>query len=164
MFFKHPPIGAKKISSGIVTSVAIIVFLTVNVSAEGAYSSSHLGLAEAESLALDLDTLSQSFSAQADALNYQAIADGQLADPRLKVGAMNFPLDTFDRGQDAMTQLQIGIQQMFPRGRTLEYNSGRTESLAGVESARAANQRLMVLRAVRKAYFDLYFQILLQWK
>jgi outer membrane protein TolC len=157
MFCNNLPFRAKIIFADFVTFVAISVLLTSNVNAEDA--STYLILSEAENLALDLDTLSQSFTAEADALSYQAVADAQYADPRLKVGAMNFPLDTFDRGQEPMTQLQIGVQQIFPRGKTLAYKSGKTESLAGVESARAANQRLLVLRSVRKAYIDLYFQI-----
>ena len=88
MFFKSLPLRAKDIITGIVTIVAILVLTISNVGAED--TSTYLGLSEAENLALNLDTLSQSFTAEADALNYQAVADAQFADPRLKVGAMNF--------------------------------------------------------------------------
>jgi len=39
---------------------------------------------------------------------------GALPDPILTLGAMNFPTDTFERDQEPMTQLQIGIKQSFP--------------------------------------------------
>ena len=39
---------------------------------------------------------------------------GQLPDPKLKIGVMNLPLDSFERDQEAMTQLQLGLQQAFP--------------------------------------------------
>lgn len=118
-----------------------------------------LTLREAEQFALDSDSLIQSFSASAEAINLQSIADGQLSDPKLKVGAMNFPADTFNRGQEPMTQLQIGVQQMFPRGRSLKYNKNKTEALSGIEMAREADRQLAVIQNVRKAYLELYFQL-----
>jgi cobalt-zinc-cadmium efflux system outer membrane protein len=39
---------------------------------------------------------------------------GTLPDPIVNVNAMNFPTDSFDRDQEAMTQLQVGFSQVFP--------------------------------------------------
>jgi cobalt-zinc-cadmium efflux system outer membrane protein len=39
---------------------------------------------------------------------------GTLPDPTISVNAMNFPTNSFDQGQEAMTQVQIGFSQMFP--------------------------------------------------
>jgi outer membrane protein TolC len=52
-------------------------------------------------------------------LRYQALLDvpsqvGTLPDPIVNLNAMNFPIDTFDRGQEGMTQLQVGFSQVFP--------------------------------------------------
>ncbi|KXS49071.1 MAG: hypothetical protein AWU57_5162, partial [Marinobacter sp. T13-3] len=44
-----------------------------------------------------------------DALQEESIAAGTLPDPRLKLGAANLPTDTFDTGQEGMTQTTIGI-------------------------------------------------------
>ena len=118
-----------------------------------------LALAQAERLAGDRDALGQSISARAQALRHQSVADGQLSDPRFKLGAVNFPVDSFARGQEPMTQLQFGVQQTFPRGHTLRYSRSRTSAMAGVETALAAERRLSVLRSVRKAYLELYFQL-----
>ena len=118
-----------------------------------------LALAQAERLAGDRDALGQSISARAQALRHQSVADGQLSDPRFKLGAVNFPVDSFARGQEPMTQLQFGVQQTFPRGHTLRYSRSRTSAMAGVETAHAAERRLSVLRSVRKAYLELYFQL-----
>ena len=118
-----------------------------------------LALAQAERLAGDRDALGQSISARAQALRHQSVADGQLSDPRFKLGAVNFPVDSFARGQEPMTQLQFGVQQTFPRGHTLHYSRSRTSAMAGVETALAAERRLSVLRSVRKAYLELYFQL-----
>ena len=118
-----------------------------------------LALAQAERLAGDRDALGQGISARAQALRHQSVADGQLSDPRFKLGAVNFPADSFARGREPMTQLQFGVQQTFPRGHTLRYRRSRTSAMAGVETARAAERRLSVLRSVRKAYLELYFQL-----
>lgn len=50
---------------------------------------------------------------------YQAMAEipsqaGALPDPVLSFAAMNLPMDTFNRDQEAMTQMQLGFSQLFP--------------------------------------------------
>ena len=118
-----------------------------------------LTLARAQQLAQELDALGPGINSKAEALRHQSVADGQLSDPRLKLGAVNFPVDSFARAQEPMTQLQFGVQQSFPRGDTLRYSRERTLALAHVETARADERKLSVLRAVRKAYLELYFQL-----
>ncbi|HID36717.1 MAG TPA: TolC family protein [Ghiorsea sp.] len=39
---------------------------------------------------------------------------GSLPDPILSLGALSFPVDTFNRDQENMTQLQVGISQALP--------------------------------------------------
>ena len=46
-------------------------------------------------------------------------AAGELPDPKVSLGLANLPLDGFDFNQEGMTQLKVGITQMFPRGDTL---------------------------------------------
>ena len=55
-----------------------------------------------------------------EAIEESSIAAGTYADPKVTIGAANIPTDTFDLNQEAMTQLQVGISQMFPRGDSLE--------------------------------------------
>jgi len=85
-----------------------------------------LTLAESEQIVLDSDFITRQFNTRSASLNERAIADGQLPDPKVKLGIMNLPVNSFDRGQEPMTQLQVGIQQSFPRGRTLYYKSLKT--------------------------------------
>ena len=155
MFYLYWPLALKNY---LVILITVIIGLSPTLSL--ANTGEHLlTLKEAEEIALESDSLTLSFNASAEALNQQSIADSQFSDPKLKIGAMNFPVDTFNRGQEPMTQLQIGVQQMFPRGRTLEYKGSHTEALSDVESARAQDRQLSVKRSVRNAYLDLYFQI-----
>jgi hypothetical protein len=43
-----------------------------------------------------------------------------LPDPKVSLGIMNLPTDTWDLDQEGMTQLKVGVSQMFPRGDSLE--------------------------------------------
>lgn len=115
-----------------------------------------LTLAEAERLALATDFIIKQYTARSESLNKRAIADGQLDDPKIKLGIINIPVDSFDRRQEPMTQLQLGFQQSFPRGETLHFTRLRIEAIADVEQAKALDQKKKVLRSLRTSYLDLY--------
>jgi hypothetical protein len=101
-----------------------------------------LTLAESEQIALDSDFITRQFNTRSAGLNERAIADGQLPDPKIKLGIMNLPVNSFDCGQEPMTQLQVGIQQSFPRGRTLYYKSLKTRDIAVVDAAQNSESTL----------------------
>ena len=132
---------------------AILVCTQVANAAEGL-----LTLKEAEKTALRTDPVTRSLEARSESYTDQAVADGQLPDPRLRLGAANFPVDSFSRAQEAMTQLQVGIQQSFPPGKTLQYRMERTEAFSELERERARARSLEVLRDVRIKYLQLYYQ------
>ncbi|MGB1801244.1 MAG: TolC family protein [Gammaproteobacteria bacterium] len=140
---------------GIFKKLSVIVLIAIPVST----IAKELSLVEAEQLALNSDFIIKQYSARSESLNERAIADGQLPDPKLKLGVMNLPIDSFDRDQENMTQLQFGVQQSFPRGRTLHYKRLQTEDIADVNHAKALNQENLVLRELRKSYLDLYLNI-----
>ncbi|MFT5396305.1 MAG: outer membrane protein TolC [Gammaproteobacteria bacterium] len=133
------------------------LFLLIIIST--ALYADELTLAEAEQIALDSDFIIRVFNARAESLDERAIADGQLADPKLKLGIMNMPVASFDRSQENMTQLQFGIQQSFPRGRTLHYKRLQTQDIADVDVAKAIEQEKKVLRSLRNSYLDLYLNV-----
>ena len=118
-----------------------------------------LELAEAERLALEHDVTVPGLEARARALHEAAVAAGQLPDPRIKLGMMNLPTDSFSRSQEAMSQLQLGVQQAFPPGRTLALREARTRMLAEAGEARAADQRLRLQRDLRLAWLDVWYQV-----
>lgn len=57
------------------------------------------------------------------AIDSMSIAVGTLPDPKVSIALANLPTNGFDFGQEAMTQAQIGIAQVFPRGDTLDIKS-----------------------------------------
>ena len=116
-----------------------------------------LTLKQAEQLALMDDPAVQRLHARAQAAAENAIADGQLPDPKLKLGAANLPTDTFNRSDTPMTQLQIGVRQSFPRGRSLTYRSRRTEAKGRAEQAMAEDKTLIVLRELRRGWLESWY-------
>lgn len=117
-----------------------------------------LGLSEAERMALENDPVVNASIARSEALDADAIADGQLPDPKLRTGLYNLPLDDFDISREPSTQFRLGIQQSFPRGDTLKYRSGKTRAQARAERLRARLERKKLLRDVRKTFLEIYYQ------
>ncbi|NIN36511.1 MAG: TolC family protein [Gammaproteobacteria bacterium] len=138
--------------------VYLIFCQALNLFSLPLFAADVLSLSEAEQLAIKLDPITKSYVARSESFAEQAISDGQLPDPRLKLGAANFPVDTFDREQEPMTQLQVGIQQSFPPGNTLQYRRERTKALSDIEQSRSFVRTLEVSRNVRIRFMELYYQ------
>jgi len=118
-----------------------------------------LTLEHAEHVALKDDPAIHKLTAQANALHDSAIAAHELPDPKFKLGMVSLPMDTLKVNQEPMTQLQAGINQMFPRGKTLDYKHQQTLSLADVKQAEQADQQLTILQSVREHFLDLYYHV-----
>jgi outer membrane protein TolC len=118
-----------------------------------------LQLGEAIRIALDNDPASAASRATARAYSENAVADGQLPDPRFRTGLYNLPLDDFDIDSEPSTQFRLGIEQTFPRGDTLHHRQLRAESLAGAQQANAATITLQTVRDVRRYFLELYYQV-----
>jgi outer membrane protein TolC len=114
-------------------------------------------LAEAERLAVDRDAVLRQLEAQSDAMQQRAVADGQWADPKLRVGAVNVPTDSFSLDTEDMTMLELGISQEFRPGRTRELAHRRMEQSASAVEAGATDRSLAVRREVRRAWTELAY-------
>ena len=115
-----------------------------------------LTIEEASQLALRDDHTLQAIDARSESLSELAIATGRLPDPKLKLGFANLPTDTFNLGQEAMTQAVIGVQQMFPRGQTRSLSSARLNESVARNDAEARNRQYLVLLAVREEYTRIF--------
>lgn len=116
-----------------------------------------LTLKQAESAALLQSPEIKSLQAKTCALKHAAVAAGQLSDPKLLLGTMNVPVDSFDFSQEPMTQIQVGLMQNFPRGRSLHYLSLQKEDLSLAEHRKQHVMRLQILQGVRISWLNLYF-------
>ena len=118
-----------------------------------------LTLRQAEMAALSQSPEVKSLQAKTNALGQSAIAAGQLSDPKLMLGAMNVPVDTFNFSQEPMTQVQVGLMQAFPRGRSLHYKSIQKHDLSVAESHKQQAMRLQVLQGVRLSWLNLFYWV-----
>jgi outer membrane protein TolC len=116
-----------------------------------------LTLGEAERLALAREPGQAAYLARAEALEEQAIAAGQLPDPRLRVGLANFPIESGGFSTEAMTQAQIGFQQAFPPGQSRAVSTRRFESLAQEMTENADARGRDVLSGVRTTWLETYY-------
>ena len=123
--------------------------------ASGVFADS-LTIEEASQLALVDDYTLKAIKARSESMQELAVAAEGLPDPQLKLGFANLPTDTFNLGQEPMTQAVIGVRQMFPRGQTRSLNSLRVhESVAG-NNAEADDRKQQILLAVREEYIRIY--------
>ena len=118
----------------------------------------HEGLAlnEAVDMAIAADPwLTGSRHTQA-ALTDEATAAATLPDPRMTLMAGNFPVDSFDINQEPMTQLSVGISQMFPRGDTLVLAQRKKLELALQHPLLREDRRARVTATVAQLWLDAY--------
>lgn len=146
-----------------------IVFLWVFISVSSCSFSQSLTLKQAEVLALAQSPEIQSFRAKNEALYQAAIAAGQLPDPHLFGGTINVPVDTFNFSQTPMTQIQLGLGQYFPKGKSLHYEALEKKRLSEAEIHKLQTMRLDILQKVRLSWLHLYYwqqakRIILQQK
>ncbi|HIP69039.1 MAG TPA: TolC family protein [Chromatiales bacterium] len=136
-----------------------VISLTMMLTMSPLMADEALTLSRAEQLALMNDPGVVASQARSLALSEDAIADGQLPDPKVKAGIFNLPLDTFELDRQPTTQLRLGLQQAFPRGKTLLYRQRRTEWKSTAEQAKAENTARKVLRDTRNRFLELYYQL-----
>jgi outer membrane protein TolC len=118
-----------------------------------------LSLEQAETIALRADPSVQAVESRRDALEELAVASGQLPDPVLRAGFMSLPVDTWQLGQEPMTQVQVGVGQKFPRGRTRALRSEQITEQSRALTETVREQKLRILLAVREEYLEVLKQI-----
>ena len=82
---------------------------------------------------------------------------GTLPDPVVSFGAMNFPTDSFDRDQEPMTQLQVGISQAFPFPGKLNLREEAAEFDAQAAFYTADEMRLLLIANVQQKWWQIFY-------
>lgn len=134
----------------------MVLFLSMMLLANNVFA---LNLQQAEHLAVQADPAIEKFKATSLSYANASIADDTLPDPKLHLGAVNVPVDTFDLEQEQMTQLKIGVQQDFPRGNSLALKQQQSQFLSRSALASADDASLQIIRDVRESYLNLYYEI-----
>ncbi|MBU2713361.1 TolC family protein [Zooshikella harenae] len=99
--------------------------------------------------------LTQSQHIQA-ATTARQIAAGTLPDPKMSVGLANLPTDTFDFDQEPMTQLKVGVSQMFPRGNSLALKQQQLKLQSQQHPFMRQDRKAKVAANVSQLWFDAY--------
>ena len=83
--------------------------------------------------------------------------EGALEDPRLTIGVMSLPVDTFDFNQEDMTTKQVELMQRlpFPGKLGLKKEMATKEYLAASQGVE--EKKLEIIKKVKTLYFDFYF-------
>ncbi|MCB1827457.1 MAG: TolC family protein [Coxiellaceae bacterium] len=118
-----------------------------------------LSLSKAQQLAIAQSSELKSLESKCFNQSELAIAKGQLDDPKLILGTMNVPVNSFTFNQEPMTQVQVGVMQKFPRGRTLRYLYLQQSDLSTVIAQEYQLMRLEVLRKVRLSWLMLAYAL-----
>lgn len=118
-----------------------------------------LSLQQAEDRALGQDPMVRALDAEQSSLEELSVAAAQLPDPLLRVGVLSVPVDTFDFGQEPMTQVLAGVVQKFPRGDTRSLEQQQLREKAVALDFSSLDQRLQIRLDVRLNYLDVLLQV-----
>lgn len=112
-----------------------------------------LPLEHAVERAIERDDALKSAERRVAAMDESAIADGELPDPEIMIGAEGVPVDD-PFSADMMTMYKLGVRQRFPAGQSRTLSQQRGRSNAQALTAGAQSRRLDVVRQTRMAWLD----------
>ena len=121
------------------------------------FAKNELSLEKIERIAIKTSPELSLLRHKEQALYESSVAAAQLPDPKLQAGLINVPTDSFSLTQENMTQLKLGIAQVFPKGDSLAIKSEQKKILANAEKYGALNLQENILRIVRNEWLDLYY-------
>ncbi|HEX7375293.1 MAG TPA: TolC family protein, partial [Steroidobacteraceae bacterium] len=116
-----------------------------------------LTLADAERIAVERDAMVRQLGAEAEAMRERGIAMSQLMDPKLRVGAVNVPVDSFSFTAEDMTMVELGVSQEFPAAGVRKLTRQKMEQSAEAAEAMVADRRRKVQREVRRVWTELAY-------
>ena len=99
----------------------------------------------------------QSLASKVESLKEKIPFAGSLDDPRLGIGVLNLPTDTFDFDQEPMTQKQIFIAQKVPWFGKLSLREHRQALMVSRQQGILEAKRLELARKIATAYYELGF-------
>ncbi len=86
----------------------------------------------------------------------RSVSAGTLPDPTVSLGFVNLPVDTFDFGQEPMTQFRVGLSQVFPRGNTRALQRQRLSELSQQHPYMRQDRQTRVAMSVAQLWLEVY--------
>lgn len=93
---------------------------------------------------------------QQHALESQSIAAKTLPDPQVSIGFANIATDSFDFGQEPMSQVKFAVSQSFPRGDSLALRNKQLKAQSAQYPYLRQNRRAQVQVTVGSLWLDVY--------
>jgi outer membrane protein TolC len=137
--------------------IALIGLIVLSGASPAQQAASHLSLEEVAALAIRQQPQLRAQEAAISALQDNAPAAGELPDPKLRVGVVSLPLDTFSFTQEPMTQAILGVSQLIPGGDKRRLGTVRVEREAAQGSLSLSAAARRIARDAQLAWLDLYF-------
>ena len=109
---------------------AIIIAFTISAmqqSLQAQEVSRELFIEQAVKTAQEIDPWLDGNRHLEDATKSMSVAAGSLPDPQVSLGLANLPTDSFSFNQEGMTQVKLGVSQMFPQGNSLSIKRRQLE-------------------------------------
>lgn len=94
---------------------------------------------------------------QQQAVEALSNAASSLPDPKMSVAFANLPTDGFDFSQEGMTQLKVGITQMFPRGDSLTIKNQQLRIQSEAYPFQRSDREAKVAVTVGSLWLDAYY-------
>lgn len=91
-----------------------------------------------------------------ESLESLSIHAGTLPDPTVSLGVANLPIDSLDFGQEGMTQVKVGVTQMFPRGKTLSLRQEKLLELSQIQPLARDVRKAQVSVMVAHLWLEIY--------
>ncbi|MDQ7048031.1 MAG: TolC family protein [Enterobacterales bacterium] len=91
-----------------------------------------------------------------DSIKSLSVAAGTLPDPKVSLGLANIASDSFQFNQEAMTQVKLGISQMFPRGDSLAIKQQQLANLEQQFPYQRQDRKAKVTVSVSQLWLDAY--------
>jgi len=94
---------------------------------------------------------------QQQAVEAMSHAASSLPDPKMSFALANLPTDGFDFSQEGMTQLKVGITQMFPRGESLTIKNQQLRIQSEAYPFQRNDREAKVAVTVGSLWLDAYY-------
>ncbi|ADZ92730.1 TolC family protein [Marinomonas mediterranea] len=133
-----------------IASVSLLSLLPLVANAEA------LSLQQAVDKAINQDDWLISSQQKENAIRALAQGVTALPDPKINVGLLNMPTDSFDFNQEAMTQFSVSISQMFPAGDTLRLAGEKYATQGDQMPLMRDNRRAMLAMEVSNIWLTAY--------
>jgi len=138
------------------TITRVAISIAFGISAFTALASPELTLDQAIKLAHKNDPWLQGSRLKQSAMESNGIAAGTLPDPRVSLGLMNMPVDSWEFNQEGMTQFKVGVSQMFARGDSLTLKRSQLKIEASKYPVLREERRAQVETLISQLWLDAF--------